>query len=179
MSRTTQLLKSETKWLHAIMAYAYSSSAVSKEATGAREAARSVIQRAECSHALFGSKLAAIAKLRELARECAKDDWDGQDSKAIKPEAALDAELLVRFLPESFPIPEFAPEPDGSISLDWIKSRHRVFSVSLNGTPRCPYAWLNGGNKGHGVLVFTRERMPFDLTTQIRSLSAGDSILGS
>ena len=57
-------------------------------------------------------------------------------------------------------LPEFSPEPDGSISLDWIMSRTRVFSISVSPRDRLAYAWLDGSDRGHGVATFDRSMIP-------------------
>jgi len=53
-----------------------------------------------------------------------------------------------------------SPEPDGSLSLDWIRSRERLFSVSVGTTNRLAYAWLNGTKSGHGTADFDGETIP-------------------
>jgi hypothetical protein len=66
----------------------------------------------------------------------------------------------VRALPDGIPLPEFAPEPDGSISLDWILSRNRLFSVSIGHSSRLAFAWLDGADNGHGVARFDGQNVP-------------------
>jgi len=65
----------------------------------------------------------AISELMELAHECSNSDWDGCNLLTISKIALRRAAQFVRALPEDFPMPEFAPEPDGAISLDWIQSK--------------------------------------------------------
>jgi hypothetical protein len=67
---------------------------------------------------------------------------------------------FIRVLPEDVPLPEFAPEPDGSLSLDWIQSRHRLFTLSVAPNIRLPYAWVDGADSGHGVARFDGETVP-------------------
>src|SRR6266550_5433638 len=86
--------------------------------------------------------------------------WDGADAAAIDPLAVLMARRFLRLLPEGVPLPEFAPEPDGSISLDWIRSRNRLFSLSIGRSNRLAYAWLDGADKGHGVVHFDDCNVP-------------------
>src|SRR5258708_26538998 len=137
-----------------LYAYSRNESAFSKEAQSAVSAASEVISVAENSQALFGAKAAALSDLRKMADECAKDDWHGEGAIGIDAFTLWNAEALIRALPDGFPLPEFAPEPDGSISLDWIKSRHRLFSLSVSSGNRLSYAWLDGSDKGHGVALF-------------------------
>lgn len=66
----------------------------------------------------------------------------------------------MRVLPGYVPLPEFAPEPDGSVSLDWTESRHRRFTLSIGGSNRVAYAWLDGADKGHGVVRFDGTSIP-------------------
>jgi hypothetical protein len=154
------------------------SSAVSTEAQGVTEAASILIRYAEDSMALFGGKAVVISQLRVLADECSQPGWDGDDAFTIDPVALQNAENLVRALPDDIPMPECAPEPDGSISLDWIQSRHRLFSLSVGPTNRLAYAWIDGADKGHGVVGFDGLYVPLRVLAEIRSiLSHGNASL--
>jgi hypothetical protein len=115
---------------------------------------------AEQSHVLFGAKSVAISQIMALANECADAGWDGDDAAPIDRVAVRTAVQFLRVLPDNVPLPEFAPEPDGSISLDWIQSRHRLFSLSVGATNRLAYAWLDGSDRGHGVSWFDGEKIP-------------------
>lgn len=98
------------------------------------------------------TKAALLDQLKVLAHECSEKDWDGYGALPINPATLRKAQKLVQVLPDGFLIPECAAEPDGAISLDWIKSnRHCLFSVSVNGSDRLAYAWMDGPNKWHGV----------------------------
>lgn len=144
----------------ALQALAGGGSAISPEAHALLIAATEVVESAQRSQSLFGEKAAALSQLAELATECAEPGWDGEDAAAIEPVAVLSAERFVRALPDGIPLPEFAPEPDGSISLDWIRSRNRLISLSVGRSIRLAYAWLDGADKGHGVARFDGHNVP-------------------
>jgi hypothetical protein len=144
----------------ALSAYAKGASAISVEARAARKAANAVIESIERSQAIFGEKAAAISKLRALAIECGQENWDGDGAAMIDPMAIINAEAIVRALPIGVPLPELAPEPDGSVSLDWIQSSTRQFSVSVGRSQRLAYAWLDGTDRGHGVATFDGSTIP-------------------
>jgi hypothetical protein len=97
---------------------------------------------------------ALISSLRALADECSKPDWDGNGACAIDLAALQNAEAFARALPDDVPLPECAPEPDGSISLDWIQSRERLLTLSIGGGNRLAYAWLDGSDRGNAVARF-------------------------
>jgi len=145
-------------------------SAVSTEAQTIRSSAFAVVESAELSMALFGDKAVAISGLRMLANECAEENWDGNGAYPLHPIAVLLAEEFLRALPDDFPLPEFAPEPDGSISLDWIQSRTRLFSLSIGPSQRLAYAWLDGSDKGHAVSRFDRQQIPARILQGIREI---------
>ncbi len=136
------------------------SSAYSDDAKAVGVKITAVARQFEHSQALFGDKAAALSQLREMANECAEPGWDGHEACAINPLAVFMAENFVRALPNYIPLPEFAPEPDGSISLDWLPSRHRLFSISVGTNNRLAYAWLDGADKGHAVARFDGDRIP-------------------
>lgn len=143
-----------------LYAHAHESSAISSEAQAVRKAASAVVEAAERSQVLFGEKSVAISQIVSLANECAETGWDG-DTAAPIDQAAIDTAVkFIRALPRDVPLPEFAPEPDGSISLDWIRSRNRLFSLSVGSTSRLAYAWLDGSDRGHGVAQFDGQRIP-------------------
>lgn len=146
--------------LSALHALAREGSAVSTAAQTVRQAASDVVEHVERSQALFGSKADAISRIWSLANECAEADWNGEGAASINRTAVFNAIAFIRLLPDSLPLPEFAPEPDGSISLDWMRSRSRIFSLSVGATDRLAYAWLDGTDKGHGVARFDGEVVP-------------------
>lgn len=145
-------------------------SAISDEARAVRKAVTEIEQSTERSMALFGEKAAALSQLAALATECAENGWDGDDAVGIDPIAVRAAERFIRALPEDLPLPEFAPDPDGSISLDWIDSRNRLFSLSIGGNNRLAYAWLDGTDKGHAVARFDGQNVPSRVLEGIESI---------
>ena len=144
----------------ALQGYSHGSSAVSPEASAVSKAAAAFVNSIEISQSLFGEKAAALSRLRALANECAKPDWDGNGAEAINSVALFNTEHFLKALPESFPLPEFAIEPDGSVSLDWIKSRNCLFSLSVGSNNRLAFAWLDGADKGHAVARFDGRQVP-------------------
>ena len=146
------------------------STAVSSEAQVVRDAITAVYERTEKSQALFGGKAVAISGLKTMAHDCSEADWNGEGSYAINPIAVFLAESFIRALPDSIQLPEMAPEPDGSITLDWIPSRHRLFSVSISASDRLAYAWLDGSDKGHAVARFDGERIPQKIIEGINAI---------
>ena len=134
--------------------------AMSGEAMYLRNAAYDEVSRAEQSQALFGERAEAIQRIWKLHAECSVDDWDGYGGMPISRETAHRAADVIRVLPHRIPMPEFSAEPDGSIALDWISSRNKLFSMSIGRTDRVSYAWLDGADRGHGVAVFDDGTVP-------------------
>jgi hypothetical protein len=84
--------------------------------------------------------------------------------------AANRLQAFVRALPSDIPIPELSTDPDGAISLDWVESRDRLFSLSIGHNHRLAYAWIHGGGHGHGVAEFNGAKIPNDIIQQIRAI---------
>lgn len=155
-------------------------SAISAEAAGVHLAALALVNSMEQSRALFGPKADAISQIWALVSECAEAGWDGDGAEPISEIAAHAASDFIRALPDDVPLPEFAPEPDGFISLDWIQSRSRLFSLSVGLGPLLAYAWLDGGDRGHAVARFDGETVPLRILDGIRrTVSRGDAAVGS
>ena len=112
------------------------------------------------SSGVNASKREAVARLNDLARECGSAETAEGGAGTVSHKAVSVAERIVRALPNGVPMPEFAAEPDGSISLDWIASRTRMLSVSVGIDGDLPYAWLNGPEHGHAVAAFDGHSLP-------------------
>ena len=116
------------------------------------------------------AKPAAINRIWALVDECKLPGWDGNGAAPISKNAAERSVEFVRAMPDEIPLPEFAPEPDGSISLDWIKSKGRLLSLSVGATDRIAYAWLDGLDRGHAVAVFDGESIPWRILEEIKGI---------
>ena len=114
---------------------------------------------------------ATISQIWALVDECVETGWDGDEGQPISEIAAKVAADFVSDLPPDVSLPEVAPEPDGSISLDWIQSRSRLFSLSIGKGSRLPYAWLDGADVGHGVAFFDGETAPPTILEGIRRIT--------
>lgn len=147
--------------------YARQSNAVSAEAISATSKAERIFGAAATSETLGGRKAWALESLGTLSRECAHADWDGYGALPLSARALATAEYLIRNLPEGLALPEVAAEPDGSVSLDWIVSRHRVLSVSVGESNRLAYAWLLGTEREHGVINFDGTNTPGRLIQKV------------
>ena len=110
--------------------------------------------------ATSASKTNLIAQVHGLADDCAEPDWDGNGASSIDRRALAAVENFIRALPNGIPLPELAAEPDGSISLDWIQSCNRLFSVSVGSTRCLACAWSDGADKGHAVASFDGTIIP-------------------
>ncbi len=71
---------------------------------------------------------------------------------SVSPDTATYALKFALLLPNSLPIPEISPDPDGDISFDWISKTGKVFSASIDRTGRIAYAGRFGErSKIHGI----------------------------
>lgn len=146
--------------LGALSAISMAGSAISHEALALQRSTAVIAQSLESSRVLFAHKADAISSLARLMSECSTADWDSYGAMPMNRAAFDLAIAFIRALPDSTPMPEFAPEPDGSISLDWISSRTRVFSLSIGASNRLAYAWLDGTDQGHAVARFDGRNVP-------------------
>ena len=114
-----------------------------------------------------GCKSAAVSRIWALVEECSERGWDGNGAEPISRAAAERAVEFVEDMPEGVGLPEFAPEPDGSLSLDWICSKSRLFSLSVGSSDRLAYAWLDGADRGHALAAFDGETVPWRILEEI------------
>lgn len=156
---------------HALLwAYAKGGSAVSFEAAHARRNACTIVAAAEGAQSFWHRTSDRLAALLDFYEEC-RLLAEGDKSVAIPAPAALRmAESVLRALPDEFPTPEFALEPDGAIEMDWAAGRYRLFSLSVGPGSRLAYAWLDGSDKGHGVERFDGITLPTRIHDGIKTL---------
>jgi hypothetical protein len=152
--------------------YASSETGVSAAAVSLRESFNRFVAHQENSESLFGAKAQLISELRELAAECAAEDWDGYGALPIKRSVLLRAEAFIRALPDSIPAPEISAEADGQISFDWLPSRTRTFTLSVNAGNRLAYAWIDGANRGNAAEVFDSGCLPSRLLRELKQITA-------
>lgn len=149
---------------------AHSGSAISDDANKSAEIATSILLSRKTSQSLFGSKTELLDQVASLISECSKEGWDGYGALPLDPNAFSRVIELIYSLPDGFPLPEISPEPDGSISLDWISSKRRMLSVSVGKSDRLPYAWINGTDRGHGVVRSAAYSFPLKIMNEIQDV---------
>jgi hypothetical protein len=131
--------------------------AVSEGLKKARNEANKYFER---SQALFGTKAAAISSIQEIVGDCSEENWDGYGAESVGPLAVWNAEDLIRALPDGFPVPDVAPEPDGSISFDWTVANDQRVALSVSESNRLAFAWVNGTERGQAVVNFDGANLP-------------------
>jgi hypothetical protein len=120
-----------------------------------------------------GTKAACISSLHLLAKECSSPDWDGYGAEPSNRTALAKAQEFVNSLPGESPLPECSVEREGWISLDRNLTPHRTLSFTVGESDHAPYAWLDGRDRGHGV-VYLRSRSVLQV---ILSRFFGDAFL--
>ncbi len=150
--------------------------AVSQEAETIRRSVSAAMESMRQSIALFGSRAEAVSEILAVAAKHAEFDWDGEGAEPVSMIAAERAIAFIQALPGGVPIPEVAPESDGSISLDWVYSRSRVLSISIGKSDRLAFAWLDGTDLGHAVARFDGERIPSLILERIRETMGHASV---
>lgn len=132
------------------------------------DALKSISDYISAKEILYDDKEDLLSELEEIAEEYSVPNWDGYEALPIEPQALELAKKFINALPEDLPLPETAPEPDGSISLDWIWSKDRVFSLSVGKTYELSYAWIDNEDRGYGVAKFDGETVPKRVIDSIR-----------
>ncbi len=145
--------------------------AVSQEADYIQQSRYNIAQSIEQSIALFGGKEQVLSMIYEVEAECGAADWDGYGALPVSSLSVLAAKEFIRHLPDSLAMPDVAPEPDGSLSLDWTTGKSRRFSVSIGTSDRLAYAWVDGSDQGHAVARFDSQVIPSRILEGIASIA--------
>lgn len=150
--------------------------AISPEAGAVRRSATAARESIEQSIALFGQQADCISEIFAAAAEHSQPDWNGEGADPVSLLAADRAVTFIRAVPRGFPMPEIAPESDGSISLDWIYGRSRILSISVGVSERLAFAWIDGTDRGHAVARFDGDRIPPLILDRIRETMGHASV---
>ncbi len=108
------------------------------------------------------------AEIAACYADHALSNWDGEGACGIELGAMFEALRFVEDLPESLPVPEVLPEPDGGLALEWYGAPNLVFIASFKGKGTVVYAGMFGqGNLLRGTEVL-RGAVPEAVVDHIR-----------
>lgn len=130
---------------------------------------------------------ASVGRAFSLRREWALDDvwrdsrvpnWDGYGAAPVTFPVLATATTFLAALPETWPSPEIAADPDGEISFEWARDSHWLFAVTVSGDRRLSYAGMFGLNRVHGAENFDG-RLPRAIVVNLVRFFSGTASNGS
>ena len=130
-----------------------------------------IVRHVEQSQSLFGQKSSLISQAWEIFNESQSPGRKADGESPVKTVALKEAIDFIRACPDGTTLPEIAADPDGGVCFEWISSRHRMLSLSLDGSGRIAFAWLDGTDKGHGVARFYAGQIPRLILEAINSIT--------
>jgi hypothetical protein len=71
-------------------------------------------------------------RLVDLIQEASEPAWDGYHAEPVTDLAIATAHYLISLLPETMPLPDVVPTPDGEIAFEWDHSSNYFFTVTTN-----------------------------------------------
>lgn len=145
-------------------------SGVSDEAAQVIESLRKIDCAQQGAQTLSGRLAEAMSRVYAAIDALVVDD----EQAAAPFDAVQNAVRVISALPDMLPLPEIGIDPDGAISLDWMPTRFRMFSISVSDSERLAYAWLNGTDRGHGVVRLEGGQLPRSLWLQLAE-TVGDA----
>lgn len=97
-----------------------------------------------------------------------REDWDAEGGSPVAPEAISMATYILNMLPPDAPLPEFAPNPNGTLSLYWSLP---VGSIEIE-LGRTRHAWALLGRDGRASQVCSGENRALEASHGIVDLIA-------
>lgn len=82
------------------------------------------------------------------------EGWDGYDAQPVSLEAIRNSFLLALSFSCETPLPEFTPESDGEIAIEWYGSQKSVFSISVGKSNILSYS----GVYSDGTDIYGKEK---------------------
>jgi hypothetical protein len=98
-----------------------------------------------------------IARINEAAEEASEPGWDGYGALPVNDDSRRLAYKFMKIIPESYPLPDVAVDPDGDVSFDWNNESKESFAVSVSGEGMLSFAGLFRRGKVHGSEEFSGE----------------------
>lgn len=96
-----------------------------------------------------------------------KEGWDGYDAETINISTFEYARKFIELLPFDTELPEFVPESDGEISIEWFDSPSWIFSISVSPKGRLSYVGFYGRNRTKGV-EYLNDKIPQSILSNIK-----------
>jgi hypothetical protein len=122
-----------------------------------------------CNPLLLLAGAPSERELQAVFDQCAEEDWDGYGAKPLYGELQGRVIRFLRSLGSHIGAPEIVPEPDGAIALEWANSKHQVLSLSIDLSDQIAFAWLDGAERGKGVLRMSSQ-FPEKITALLESI---------
>lgn len=105
----------------------------------------------------------AILALPQQYREA---NWNGEGAVPIPELAFQEARAFLQKLPDSFPLPEATPEPDGYLGLEWYANKWLLYVVSFKGNGALSCSGLIGPDRTYGTR-YIDESIPAEILRHI------------
>lgn len=150
-------------------------SGISDDAHAVRRAAMALEKSVENSASLFGEKASALSQLAAVVNTAIDESREFSGADLPDPLAVTRAADLLRALPKWSASPEFSVQPDGSIELDWMPAKTRIFSISVSTSNRLAFSWLNGSEITHGVAWFDGSTVPAAVLFYLQAIHSDGS----
>ncbi len=97
-----------------------------------------------------------IIGISEMVAECFDENCGENSNKAVSPVTLKNAIKFAKTLPEYLQLPEYIPDDDGEICLEW-KKEEKYLSISIGVGTNCNFSYNDGTINGHGVFRFQDE----------------------
>lgn len=154
------------------VAYFPSSAAVSRESKQILINLRHTYQHLRDTMQIKDLLDLVASKIEEL-QQYLEENWDGYDAKAISIESIIGAIIFVSIQPDSIPIPDFVPEPEGQMGLEWYNpDKKKTFIISFNEQNMIEYAGIfEDGAETYGSELYTYEIPKTIIDSIIRTIS--------
>ena len=123
------------------------------------EESRSLSQQVGWPVSLLTTTDLILTRLSMLHSECKVGNWDGYEAKPVDEGTINNAlELAISLCDKGLSIPEFTPDPDGEIALEWYGDDNSVASVSVGSSSLITYAAVRSDEqRTNGTMPFKKE----------------------
>lgn len=86
-------------------------------------------------------------EIEDILLECSGQDWDGYGAKPVSQDSVCLVRKFLKMLPDDISYPNLEPEPNGALSMTWIK---RGYHLGISIDEKKQIFW--GSTSPHGYI---------------------------
>lgn len=95
-------------------------------------------------------------EIEDILLECSGQDWDGYGAKPVSQDSVRLVRKFLKMLPNDISYPDLEPEPNGALSMTWIKRGYHL-GISIDEKKQIFWGGISPHGRVYGEARFIEE----------------------